>query len=111
MRIGLLVAVLAGCPGESAPIEPGSPERGAPIYAAYCISCHQADGSGVLNGARMAGAFSGPESRLGQPDAVLLQSIADGKVGPVGTMPPWKAVLNEQQRADVLAYVRATYAQ
>ena len=103
-------ALLLGCPGESTPLEPGSPERGAAVYATYCVSCHQADGSGVVGGTRMAGAFSGPESRLSQSDDVLLRSIADGKVGPVGTMPPWKGVISEQQRADVLAYVRATFA-
>lgn len=107
--VGLLAAVLAGCVGESAPVEPGSPERGAAVYATYCVTCHQADGSGVVGGTRMAGPFSGPDSRLGQSDEVLLGSIRNGKIGPVGTMPPWKGVISDQQQRDVLAYVRATF--
>jgi len=110
LRIGtLLTLVLAGCPGEQAPAEPGSPERGAVVYTTYCASCHQADGSGVAAGRAMAGSFVGPESRLGQSDDVLLGSIRDGKTGVIGAMPPWKGVLTDQQQRDALAYVRATY--
>ena len=107
--VPFLLAFLAGCPGESAPAEPGSPERGAVVYATYCASCHQADGSGLSGGSRMAAPFVGAESRLGQPDEVLLGSIRDGKTGTVGAMPPWKGVLSDQQQRDALAYVRATY--
>ena len=107
--VPFVLAFLVGCPGETAPAEPGSPERGAVVYATYCASCHQADGSGLSAAGPMAGSFIGPESRLVQSDEALLSSIRDGKTGTVGAMPPWKGVLSDQQQRDALAYVRATY--
>src|ERR1700759_586074 len=31
----------------SAQVQPGSKQRGAALYKKYCLTCHQADGSGV----------------------------------------------------------------
>ncbi len=89
------------------PLEPGDAERGGKVYGTYCVGCHMADGKG--NGGTTAADFIGDPSRLGKTDEELLTSIAEGKTGTIGTMPPWKGALSAQQRVDVLAYVRATF--
>jgi mono/diheme cytochrome c family protein len=80
---------------------------GASVYATYCTTCHQADGRGL--GGRAAGDFAGNPAILAQSDEALLGTIARGKTGAIGTMPAWGAVLTEQQRRDVLAYIRLTF--
>jgi mono/diheme cytochrome c family protein len=81
---------------------------GAAVYATYCQTCHQADGRGL--GGKAAGDFVGDAAILAQPDAALLETIARGKTGKIGTMPGWGNALSEQQRRDVLAYIRATFS-
>jgi mono/diheme cytochrome c family protein len=46
-------------------------------------------------------------SRRAKSDAELLESIASGVEET--TMVAWSAMLSEQQRKDVLAYVRVTF--
>lgn len=90
-------------------VETGDPARGAKVYSTYCVACHGVDGK--ANGGTTGANFVDDKSRLARTDAELLQSIADGKTGPIGTMPPWKAVLSPQQLHDVLAHLRATYGE
>jgi len=85
-----------------------APDGGA-IYNTYCITCHQADGRG-MNGT-MAGNFVEDKERLAKSDEELINSITNGFTGPIGAMPAWGAVLNEEQIAAVLAYVRTTYGE
>jgi putative membrane protein len=80
---------------------------GASVYATYCQTCHQADGRGL--GGKAAGDFVGDAAILAQPDEALLGTIARGKTGRIGIMPAWGGVLSDQQRRDVLAYIRATF--
>lgn len=89
------------------PLEPGNAERGGKVYGTYCVGCHMADGKG--NNGTTAANFVDDASRLAKTDEELLVSIAEGKNGTIGAMPPWKGALSEQQRVDVLAYVRATF--
>ena len=97
---------------EAAPVAtdtaPADLEAGALTYQTYCVACHQADGSG-LNG--MLAANFKEEGRLDKTDAELLTSIRDGKTGKVGTMPPWKTSLSDQDMVNVLGHVRKTYGQ
>jgi mono/diheme cytochrome c family protein len=90
---------------------PGDP--GEAIYKKYCIVCHQADGSGkpVGGGRAIAGDFSasGPDSVLSKSDEQLLRSIKVGRSGTVGVMPKWMGVLDQHERKDVLAYIRASF--
>lgn len=83
------------------------PDPGEAAYRKTCIACHGADGKG--NGGKTAADFSSPVGPLKKPDAVLLVSIANGATGPIGVMPPHKALLSEADIAAVLAYVRRTF--
>ena len=89
------------------PLEPGNVERGGKVYGTYCVGCHAVDGK--ANGGTTGASFVDDPARLAKTDEELLTSIAEGKTGPIGTMPPWKGALTEQQRVDALAYVRATF--
>lgn len=73
--------------------------HGKVIYENYCAGCHGFDGIPLL-----------PETpnfykaeRMEIDDAILLASIRNGK-GAV--MPPWEAVLTEEQCRQALAYIR-----
>jgi len=94
-----------GLGGPGAP--PPSALPGRAIYATYCQSCHQPDGRG-LNG-KVAGDFVGDGAILARPDDVLLDRIARGTTGRIGTMPAWGAVLTVAQQREVLAFIRAAY--
>jgi mono/diheme cytochrome c family protein len=94
--------------------EPEAPrDPGEAIYKNYCIACHQADGSGKAagGGRAIAGDFSasGPGSVLSKSDEQLLRSIKVGRSGTIGVMPRWMGVLDQQERKDVLAYIRASF--
>lgn len=86
--------------------------RGNTVYATFCLSCHQADGSGVPN-------MNPPVIKnnwvLGSK-TVLIQQILKGSNGKVeidgekfhNTMPA-QAHLTDQQIADVLTFVRNSF--
>jgi mono/diheme cytochrome c family protein len=108
-------APAAPAPAQAAADSPtgDSPEApGEVIYKSYCITCHQADGSGkpTADGRPIAGSFSGDAEILAQSDEQLLRTIRVGKTGRIGSMPPWAGILSKEQRADVLAYIRATFS-
>lgn len=116
----LLLPVFAVAQTTKAPAKGGpqssllkvSMERGATIYNQFCLSCHQADGSGVPN-------LNPPVTRnqwtMG-PKQVLIRQILKGSQGTVeingdtyhNSMPPM-AHLTDQQIADVLSYVRNNF--
>jgi len=85
----------------------GDATAGEVVYNQYCVACHQADGTG-MNG-MLAGNFVADKDRLAKSDEELIASIRDGVTGKIGTMPPWGATLSEQDMANVLAYIRATF--
>ncbi len=134
----LLLAALTACGGSSAPDTPPEPapaadpapppaadpapaaapsgeaaagdsDAGKKVYDTYCKACHQEDGTG-MNG-MLAANFKEDPARLDQPDEVLLDVIANGKTGTVGMMLPWGTTLSDQEMVDVLAYVKASFAQ
>ena len=80
---------------------------GEVVYKQYCISCHQADGTG-MNGT-LAANLSGDPTKLAKSDAELAKSINEGVTGDIGVMPPWGAVINDTQVTDVITYLRTTY--
>jgi mono/diheme cytochrome c family protein len=104
----------------SAPLRPAEtrdgaesdPESGRRLYATFCVTCHQPDGSGGgLPGAPQLAAANfrlrGPEAPLAKSDEALLKIITEGAEGK--PMPPFGAVLQPDQLRDVLAYLRAAF--
>ena len=89
-----------------------SVDRGKAVYATYCLSCHQMDGSGVPN---LNPPLIQNEWVLG-PKTVLIEQVLKGSKGKVeidgetfhNSMPPM-AHLTDQQIADVITYVRNSF--
>ena len=102
-----------GKPGMAAPIAPLSPEEevrfnaGAEIYKNVCITCHQPDGRGQE---KLAASLVGSTLVLASPD-VPARILLNGKDGPIGLMPPVGSVLNDDQIAAVLTYIRREWGQ
>jgi mono/diheme cytochrome c family protein len=93
--------------------------RGQQLYQTYCLTCHGADGKGT---GPIAKALPHPPADLthhfhqapGDGDAYLFWRVSEGgQVEPFkssqSAMPAFKAVLSEDQRWDVLAYVHAEF--
>jgi mono/diheme cytochrome c family protein len=86
--------------------------RGQIVYAKFCLTCHQVDGSGVPN---MNPPLIRTKWTLG-PKTIMIQQVLKGSSGKVeidgdtfsNTMPPLKT-LTDQQIADVLTYVRNNF--
>ncbi|MGQ0606913.1 MAG: copper resistance protein CopC [Chloroflexota bacterium] len=87
---------------EGAPV--GSVEAGQRIYLANCAGCHGTDGEGdgpvrsVPDPAPLA------KSLPGMSDAEVSYRIANGLAGT--SMPPFAASLSEQERRDLVSYLR-----
>jgi len=92
----------------------GSVSRGAKVYKATCIACHQADGLGVQ---RMNPPLVKTKWVLGDKKAlakIVINGLKGGEIEIDGDefhnpMPPMGAQLNDQEIADVLTYVRNSF--
>jgi len=86
---------------------------GRAVYARICTACHQADGAGL------AGAFPplAASDWVAGDDRRLTLLVLHGLSGPIqvngviwnSAMPAQGAALNDQQVADVLTYIRASW--
>ncbi len=99
--------------------DPGAHDRSAAatgeyLYNTRCASCHQADGAGV------AGVFPPLTNnpRIASDDGVYLTKVVlDGISGPLevdgiaysGSMPPWRAALDDNEIAKLANYVLARF--
>jgi caa(3)-type oxidase subunit IV len=92
----------------AAPAEPAGPPDGAQIFNQYCVVCHGADGQGN-NG--LAANFVSDKTRLSQDKAIVIASIKDGKNGDIGAMPPWGALLNDEQIEAVYSHVMTQWGE
>ena len=134
--LALLAAVLiAGCSGNEggtgstsapasapqAPSEPaavkgidGDPVAGKELYFKHCHYCHgergMGDGPVGIALTPHPADFVHDQKRMSQTDLELFKSITEGIRKEIGgeamTMPRWKEILTEQERWDVLAFVR-----
>lgn len=99
-----------GVAAAAAPLTPAEQARfnaGREIYQNLCVACHQPDGRGRE---KMAPTLIGSELALGSPP-IPIRILINGKEGPVGLMPPLGTVLNDEQIASVLTYVRREWGQ
>ncbi len=86
---------------------------GRQTYDTYCANCHGIKGNGEGPSAKWVNPsprdFTACKLMRMYQDADLLKAIKDG--GPAAfvsyNMPPWKAILTDQQISDVLAYERS----
>jgi mono/diheme cytochrome c family protein/glucose/arabinose dehydrogenase len=82
-------------------------EAGREIYKNACQSCHQPDGRGQE---RIAASLVGSTYALTSPE-VPIRILLGGKEGDIGLMPPLGSMLNDDQIAAVLTYVRREWGQ
>jgi len=84
---------------------PLSEQKGKEVYNLYCLSCHGesgfGDGAAGASFARRPANFHSERVRE-QSDGALFWKMTNGKVN----MPPFKDVLSEQQRWQVVSYIR-----
>ena len=108
-----------GGPGDAVSLT-GNASSGAQIFAANCVTCHNAEGKGgIPNPGSDAGscpALNPINPALKSPDHTTFVTNLDLFIqhgstpagpGPTFTMPPWgdRNALTQQQIADVIAYV------
>ncbi len=93
----------------------GDVEAGRSL-AAQCMACHSVDGSQMVGPTWLGLYMHEVELENGTiviaDDAYLFESIVDPnakvvKGFPAGAMPPYGAILTEQQIADLVAYIRS----
>ena len=82
-------------------------DAGREVYRNVCQACHQPDGRGQE---RVAPRLVGSALALAAPD-IPARVLLNGKEGPVGLMPPVGSVLNDDQIAGVLTYIRREWGQ
>ena len=87
------VSAQAASPGAAA---------GKDVFEAQCSDCHNADSRDAKEGPGLKGVSGGtlPSGRKASAD-VIRSLIENGGAG----MPPFKTVLSEKEREDVIAYV------
>ena len=102
-RLMVLAAFLAAA---STPLfaQKGTADKGKQVFEANCSVCHNADSTDQKVGPGLKGLFKHDKLANGKPvnDANVRNKIEDGGNG----MPPYKDVLSDQERADVLAYLK-----
>lgn len=98
---------------KSLPSQPAGKELpGKAVYAQYCLSCHQADGSGVpgMHPPLTAGSWVGKDSN--ELIAIMMKGLS-GQIEVNGEVyknfMPSHAQLSDEQIADVLSYVRSSF--
>ncbi len=107
-RVAIMFALsLALATGAQAVIQ-GAPQAGKPIFEQRCATCHGLKGRG--DGPRAPFLSPRPASLISagtsvKTDKELFEIIANGK--PRTAMPGWNDTLTEQQRWDLVAYIRA----
>lgn len=82
------------------PAQPGSIERGAPVYAKNCATCH---GTRTVRGDAVH--LANPQFLTAASDAFLRYAIVHGRPGT--KMEPWQGKLTDSEIDDVVAFIRA----
>ena len=88
-------------------------QRGAAIYNQHCVACHQANGQGLPQ--VFPGLAKNATVQCSDPNNSIRVVLAGGstvvteKAPAPMAMPPFAQSLNDQQVADVVTYIRATW--
>src|SRR2546425_7805568 len=104
----LVAALLSWMPSLRAQTPPSYAKQIRPLFAKYCLECHNAKAlKGGLNldtfKAMLEGSDKGPVVSAGQPETSPLVTSLEGKTKP--TMPPQTA--KYQPKAEEIALIRA----
>lgn len=97
---------------EVRPLHQKSITGGEEIYKKYCLTCHQADGSGVPN---MTPPLIETSFVLGEKEKLIhivlngLKNVDIDDQTYNNAMPPLGSVLKDQEIAEVLTYVRNSF--
>jgi mono/diheme cytochrome c family protein len=85
---------------------------GKAVYTQYCLTCHQADGSGVPNMHPPLGPGTWVEREPAELVAIMMKGLS-GKIEVNGeeykNFMPSHAKLTDQELADVLTYIRSSF--
>jgi len=83
--------------------------RGAELYSTNCATCHGDGGMGDGPAGKTLDPVASPIAHTSQMlgDDYLFWRISEGGAEFQSAMPPWKDVLDEQARWDLINYVRA----
>lgn len=83
--------------------------RGAEIYTVNCASCHGDGGMGDGPAGKVLDPAASPVAHTSQMlgDDYLFWRISEGGAAFDSAMPPWKGLLDEQSRWDLINYMRA----
>jgi high-affinity iron transporter len=111
MRAIAWFAVAVGVLGAAA--DPAQVERGKQLYSTYCATCHGPNGDGqgpvgkTLNPPPRD--FTKAEFKYGGTDKDIFEVISNGAASKGGSplMAPWGAVISEQDRWALVAYIRS----
>jgi mono/diheme cytochrome c family protein len=115
LRAGNVLARIEwpGKPGAAAAVPPLTPQEqqsfngGREVYRNICVTCHQPDGRGLE---KVAPPLVSSALALG-PAGIPARILLNGKEGAIGLMPPVGSVLNDDQIAGVLTYIRREWGQ
>ncbi|MDY0331282.1 MAG: cytochrome c [Thiomonas sp.] len=92
---------------------PASVQRGAQVYNQHCAACHQANGQGLPQ--VFPGLAKNATVQCSDPNNSIRVVLAGGstvvtaKAPAPMVMPPFAQSLDDQQVADVVTYIRATW--
>ncbi len=99
-RVLAATILLMAWPTAAAAASGSDATAGKTLYDKHCSACHGKSGKGIGTLPNLSDA----RYMTGRTDAQLLEKIAKGGQG--SGMPAWEKILSEQQRHDLLAYIR-----
>ena len=109
MKKGMPMAACAGVLGLGmgvfAATKPGDAAKGKDVFEGTCLACHNADSTDPKVGPGLKGVFKKATlaNKKKPSDASVLEIINKGSGG---TMPPLADQLTDQEKVDVIAYLK-----
>ena len=93
-------------------------EQGKGLFAKNCASCHGDKGQGLAADWRKPGQdgnyppppLNGSAHTWHHSSEVLQRTLAEGGVKLGGSMPPFKEILNQEERSSVIAFVQSLWS-
>ncbi|MFQ5514660.1 MAG: c-type cytochrome [Myxococcota bacterium] len=112
-----LVALVPTLPALSEGAKEADPAKGKQVYDTYCATCHgpKGDGQGPVGKGLNPPPrdFTKADFKYGGTDQDLFDVISNGAAAKGGSplMAPWGAVISEQDRWALVAFIRSLHKQ